>query len=495
MPTAATYGDADASVRPGPTRLLLLAVLAVFLLQAAGFHGFRQDDAFITYVYGRNLASGEGLVFNPGERLMGSTSPLHALLSAAVYPLAGDGPLPDVMAIIGCVGWTLQAVLAFLLLRAPLGRWPALLVALALAAGAAGSHQWVTLETNLVAALALGAVVAGVTGRWTLAAGLLALAGLTRPDAYLLGLPLGLLALGDLRRGAVRPGPPLVAFALPTVPWYLFAALYYGTVLPQSLAAKVGKEGVGFYLYHLLTRPARQLMLGHAHPLWIVTAWLLAVGGAVVLVRRRPRLWVLPAWGLLHLAAYLALRPFHQHQWHLYPLVLVFVLCALAALGAVARFQPRRVALTVALAALGAMVAAHAAESVEWMLKWRNGYWYGDRQRAYVRTAEYLRRHGDPQHDVVASVEVGTLAYYSGFTMYDLGGIVTRLPGPGDPLPELDWFVTDPTYLSWAPEGQAPETIVRADDFLVFVFRLGQTPGAVQATPPPRRAPPPVRRD
>ena len=41
---------------------------------------FVQDDAFITYRYARNLARGEGLVFNPGERVEGYTNFLWTVM-------------------------------------------------------------------------------------------------------------------------------------------------------------------------------------------------------------------------------------------------------------------------------------------------------------------------------------------------------------------------------------------------------------------------------
>ncbi|MBU6216640.1 MAG: hypothetical protein KGR17_08545, partial [Acidobacteria bacterium] len=49
-------------------------VLVVLSAVAAWVIRFAQDDAFITYRYSRNLARGEGLVFNTGERVEGYTN-------------------------------------------------------------------------------------------------------------------------------------------------------------------------------------------------------------------------------------------------------------------------------------------------------------------------------------------------------------------------------------------------------------------------------------
>src|SRR5262245_35309826 len=39
------------------------------------------EDAYITFRYARNLALGNGLVYNPGEKVFGFTSPLWTLWS------------------------------------------------------------------------------------------------------------------------------------------------------------------------------------------------------------------------------------------------------------------------------------------------------------------------------------------------------------------------------------------------------------------------------
>ncbi|MGO8788779.1 MAG: hypothetical protein ACLQVL_15550 [Terriglobia bacterium] len=70
--------------------LCLPVLLAGSILQTLGGVSFPErksmsewglDDAFISYRYAENLARGEGLVFNPGERVEGYSNLLY-LLSA-----------------------------------------------------------------------------------------------------------------------------------------------------------------------------------------------------------------------------------------------------------------------------------------------------------------------------------------------------------------------------------------------------------------------------
>src|SRR4051812_31136182 len=48
------------------------------------------EDYFITFRYSRNLARGHGLVYTPGERVHGFTSPLGTLLPALFDSIAGS---------------------------------------------------------------------------------------------------------------------------------------------------------------------------------------------------------------------------------------------------------------------------------------------------------------------------------------------------------------------------------------------------------------------
>ena len=45
------------------------------------------DDAFITFRYARHLLAGAGFVYNLGERVLGTTTPLYTGLMAAILAL------------------------------------------------------------------------------------------------------------------------------------------------------------------------------------------------------------------------------------------------------------------------------------------------------------------------------------------------------------------------------------------------------------------------
>ena len=68
------------------------AALVAFLAFAAvvsylALRGYHFEDAYITYRYAANLAAGDGFVFTPGERVLGTSNPFYTLLLAALAAL------------------------------------------------------------------------------------------------------------------------------------------------------------------------------------------------------------------------------------------------------------------------------------------------------------------------------------------------------------------------------------------------------------------------
>jgi hypothetical protein len=51
------------------------------------------DDAYITFRYVQHLVQGQGFVYNPGEHILGTTTPLYTLLLALFLTLT-HLPLP-----------------------------------------------------------------------------------------------------------------------------------------------------------------------------------------------------------------------------------------------------------------------------------------------------------------------------------------------------------------------------------------------------------------
>ena len=225
-------------------RLLGASVAALPLLTLLFLPIRTIDDAFITFRYARNLADGNGLVFNLGERVEGVTSLSWTLLLAAVETLRL--PVEPAAFALG-VAFALLALRESYLLGRGLGASAGACLA-AVALVAVHGRFWLVagngLEGGLFAYLVVLATRKTVdAAEPRLIGGLLGLLFLTRPESLvILPVVLGyqMLARGGVGRARARRRAGLTAataFAIVSgaTVWRL---AYYGAPLPNSVAAK-----------------------------------------------------------------------------------------------------------------------------------------------------------------------------------------------------------------------------------------------------------------
>jgi len=264
---------------------VLAAAVVLFLVLVVLHRHFLHDDALIALRYARNLLDGNGLAWNPGERVEGYTNFLFVLLASGLGALG-----LDLIVAVRAVNFAALACLALvfaLVLRSdrradePI----AATIALALTLANAPLVAWAFggLEGPLLAALVAAGVAAtqaqfrdGPQARLAAAGGLaFGLAVLTRPDAALfLGCAAGALILGaarsERRRAAWSAAAMLSAAALVVLPQELWRLTYYGDWLPNTFYTKVtglGGEalrGGVFYVLIYLVRPPFTLLLALA---------------------------------------------------------------------------------------------------------------------------------------------------------------------------------------------------------------------------------------
>lgn len=243
---------------PPNARARLVAITAALLIAAGfGFHvahwWWLNDDAFITFRYARHLVAGQGLVFNPGERVEGYSEPLFTLLVAGAMALGGA---PELWAnvILVASGAALLALVAAVGARRFGGGSPFTWLAPALLAANRVFAAWSTsgMASQLFALLVCAGLVRALRERerggasHLASALLLALATLTRPEGALFTAIVGTALLLDRLRGRA-PWRPLLLAALPWLALVgghlLWRHAYYGDWLPNTFHAKVG----GFY--------------------------------------------------------------------------------------------------------------------------------------------------------------------------------------------------------------------------------------------------------
>ncbi len=441
-------------LRPAPVR----AALAAFVL-ALGFAWFTQhvwEDYYITYRSSRNLATGQGLVFNPGDRLHTFTSPLGVLLPAVSLLLTGNSS--DTAAL-----WIFRVFCA-----AALGGAAALLVRTTARAGwgaaaAALVGGWIATDAKvldftingmetafmlLFLAYALWAHQTEPRRAWLHLGA--AWAGLmwTRPDSFIY---VGLVAVGWWLFRPDGPGRPtrrellatglragLVTTAL-YLPWLLWAAWYYGTPVPHTIAAK-GALGGPHSLAGLLQTAAMlpwlawsksaSLELTYLPSYYMIGGWPPAVvlaGRAVATVAAL--LWLVPRLGPLARTAsfacfgahvYLTYFPYFPFPWYIPPTALLATVALGGAVQALAGAARGRLAVGLAAAFVlaGGWLTVEVARQVRVQQEIVED---GNRRQIGL----WLKEHARPG-DTVFMEPLGYIGYFSGLKTYDYPGMSSR---------------------------------------------------------------------
>jgi hypothetical protein len=409
------------SARPETPRAVLLAAAALWLVPAVyaawrlGEKSF--DDFYITFRYAWNLAAGHGFVFNPGERVFGTTAPGFGLLLALLTRLTGLSiPWLGTLAAAAAL-----PAIALLLLWDSGARWPEALTAGSLVLTC--HYIWVQHGSEVPFTLALLLAAAALAGKRPVLAGLTAgFAVWCRPDALVGAALLGLLLWRERRRLPWSYGAALTAVVAAGL---AAARLWFGQLLPHTLEAKraqalvqgaAWKAGAAFWPEALaqidrLYSGDRALLLAVVGGLGLAVVWLR--GGRVLRLLAANAAALAAAYPLLRVPAY---------TWYMIPVVVALLYGAGFLAGEMGRRLSRNRALAIGIAslALAALFLPIVLRTGREALRPRAF----PRFTLYERTGAWIRDHSAPE-DEISYVEVGTLAYFSDRPVEDLVGLVT----------------------------------------------------------------------
>lgn len=297
-----------AATWPLRARWLLLGVAAVVLVVHSLAYNFVTDDAYISFVFSRNLAEHGELTFNLDQPVEGYTNFLWTLVLGLGMLL---GAAPEWLSrVLGTASGLATLVVVFRITERALGRrtpWGA--VPSLLLASSSGFACWSSggLETQLytlLVAAALDAFVAAATEPRALRrlGVVLALASMTRPEGPMIAAVLGALwiagtlwarwrrardAAAPARTGDAREALIAVAWFLGLWgPWFAWRWWYYGWPFPNTYYVKATGPWVGPEL-------PREMIRNGLYYLWtwlVQTRLLYALPLAVLgLASARPR--------------------------------------------------------------------------------------------------------------------------------------------------------------------------------------------------------------
>lgn len=215
------------------------------------------EDFFITFRHSQNLAEGNGLVYTPGEKVHGFTSPLGTLLPALTYVATGSHsyiPAIWIFRLLSIAAYCVGGFLVFQRLAQTTSSYPAVRYAFAvLFAFEAKSVAYTVngMETGfMLLFVGWGIHLLLRDPPYRIVPMGLCWAGLmwTRPDGF---IPAGALMLGHLvffaesrKTAAVAILKSGILAAALYAPWVIWAWSYYGSPIPHTILAKGLGQGV-----------------------------------------------------------------------------------------------------------------------------------------------------------------------------------------------------------------------------------------------------------
>ncbi len=276
------------------------------------------DDALITFRVAENLAAGRGFVFNMGERVQVTTTPLYAMILAVSTWIFGSAAQAALIlnlsfaALIPIFAYQVGRLLAGRITGFSAGALLTLAPLLIIA---------FSMESYLYVALILASMWAYLAERLRLAGILVGLTALVRGDAVSLG---ACLLTYDFLAQRLRFRWSLIipAVGIPAL-WYLFATLYYGNPFPATLGAKVAQGefdwlGQGF-LDGLYENYIDRWIRGEDWDLFYLFLPLASLGLLVILWRERQWL-ILVGRDVLYVSVFVYLAV-PSAEWYYAPLM------------------------------------------------------------------------------------------------------------------------------------------------------------------------------
>jgi hypothetical protein len=396
------------------------------------------DDALIYLRYIKNFQAGHGLVYNPGEKFNGLTSPLFTYTVLAGSTLVKN--LQFLSVAISAFFLILTAYFsANVFTKSTLGKFLTAVVVSCFGY----FYSTIGMETTMFLFLiVLSLYLYQRDSQFFLIA--LALLVITRSEGVFLAAPMMLDYF--FRKKSLPKVHFLIICALIFLGPFLFNKIYYGDFLPATGSAKIGQGKSGFWGQGWIFFQASYL-LGYFSSSKHTAAGLLMLASFGTLVLRKDKIAIISLLFIASLLAFYGLLNIPNYHWYYAPFFLFCLLFAsYAAEWIVIKFQQRgwvrgKVFAIIVLGILG----FH-------FFKKTLPLNFGGRHEDYAQIGSWLRDNTNSTASV-ALVEIGTVGWYADRYIVDILGLTNRYNA--DYIAEGDVF-------SWLGKYQ-PDYIVRHD--------------------------------
>ena len=399
------------------TRLTWYVVLlALSLCALHNLHGFIVDDAFITFRYARNLATGIGWTFN-GTNVMisnGATAPLYVIALSLMYKISPHMQANANALLIACM--TIAGAFLFEAFYTKQCSIAGMVASLGLT-----TSPWLISMRGMEIPLFLAFLciaIYGFSSENQLIAGLFGgLAALTRGDGAAFLLAMGATWVITQRH---VPWKMVWAALTPALPWFVYSEHRFGHIIPNTLFAKIAQTKSGFlgngsaFLNGFSAMPATF----HFSPWWILLLASASIGVVAYAINWKPRfLAPILLYAAIVVFCYGILWRVPDYSWYYSSPVLALIALASVGVDHIASLgwnQRNAVFISLALAT-GMGIAILGLSEVP------RGFTYNP----YMHISSWIRKH-TPRTATVAASEIGVIGWYSHRPIIDYMGLLSH---------------------------------------------------------------------
>lgn len=431
--------------------LFLSGLILIGIFLAFSFYNLTYDDVYLAFRYAKNILAGNGFVFNPGEKFLGTPAPFYVILLVIGKWLFPFLTIPQVGGWISGITLLLLSLFVYAIgcsfNQRLLGAFASIFIIFnPLIIMTLGS------ETPIFLMLVTAAFYFYYCKKQIyLASFLLALSILNRTE----GVIPAAIFLGHfiLTRKKFPIGASFLGL-LTLSPWLIFAFLNFGSPLTNSMEAKIAQRQAG--LGHFI--PTALLWLRDiiiSKDLFYLAFLPLLIFGLLYFLKKGKNWSILLYWIIAQTIVYLLLDlPFY----HWYIAHMGLGLSIVAAMGAVellglSKKYGHIVNKAVPVFVIFIIIFALAAQ-VQSVERYHHP---NPANQLYTDTGKWFYANTDPGTSI-AYLEIGQIGYYSDRRIIDLLGLVT--PGASERVKkgdfvwaylnyEPDYIIYNPLFVSW----------------------------------------------
>jgi hypothetical protein len=393
------------------------------------------DDSLITLTFAKNIAQGRGFVYNHPPAVLGTTTPLFAIVLGVFGAVSGWHDFPRMAVLFSALCWG-GLIWLFYIFRTELllKKWQSAVVALLISCG--GWVDFMGMEAYLFSFLLLLSVGLFLKKRFFWSGFCIGLLFLTRGEGVILFFILAATGiLQSFRTSSIRDGGRLLmqlsfGFSLPFLSWSIYALHTFGNIFPNTLIAKIaqGESGIWKRFSERLLHewlPGWNWRFGlTTHPLFSVFP-LLFIAGVLAIIQKM-RIWLIfLVWILFYILGY-SLLGVAGYSW--YSLPIRFVILLISSLGIIywgekliACFKQSNLIKAVFVLVLLFIVYMWGYPLIQTVLSQTPDA----KSLQYHKIALWLSGNTKPE-DAVAHFEIGYLGYFTSNRIIDLVGLIDK---------------------------------------------------------------------